>query len=153
MTTGENIKKYRKKAHLTQKELAEKCGLAHITIQQYERGLREPRLETVFKISKVLGVLPTLIIDDLQEELSLWIENHPDTYDRLIFDNGNSKTNSDMYLEDTIEKMKPLLELLNHEGQGIAIERVEELTQIPKYQEKEHDNTRWQTSPDVLEIT
>ena len=38
-----------------------------------------------------------------------------------------------MYLEDTMEKMKPLLELLNRNGQDIAIERVEELTQIPKY--------------------
>lgn len=133
MTTGENIKKYRKKAHLTQKALATKCGLATITIQQYERGIREPHLETVIKISKALGVLPTLIIEDLQEELALWIENHPDSYDQIVFDHSENKTNSDMYLEDTMEKMKPLLELLNRNGQDIAIERVEELTQIPKY--------------------
>ena len=133
MSTGENIKKYRKKAHLTQKALAIKCGLAAITIQQYERGIREPHLETVIKISKALGVLPTLIIEDLQEELALWIENHPDSYDQIVFDHSENKTNSDMYLEDTMEKMKPLLELLNRNGQDIAIERVEELTQIPKY--------------------
>lgn len=133
MSTGENIKKYRKKAHLTQKALAIKCGLATITIQQYERGIREPHLETVIKISKALGVLPTLIIEDLQEELALWIENHPDSYDQIVFDHSENKTNSDMYLEDTMEKMKPLLELLNRNGQDIAIERVEELTQIPKY--------------------
>lgn len=133
MTTGENIKKYRKKAHLTQKALAIKCGLATITIQQYERGIREPHLETVIKISKALGVLPTLIIEDLQEELALWIENHPDSYDQIVFDHSENKTNSDMYLEDTMEKMKPLLELLNRNGQDIAIERVEELTQISKY--------------------
>ena len=133
MSTGENIKKYRKKAHLTKKALAIKCGLATITIQQYERGIREPHLETVIKISKALGVLPTLIIEDLQEELALWIENHPDSYDQIVFDHSENKTNSDMYLEDTMEKMKPLLELLNRNGQDIAIERVEELTQIPKY--------------------
>lgn len=133
MSTGENIKKYRKKAHLTQKALAIKCGLATITIQQYERGIREPHLETVIKISKALGVLPTLIIEDLQEELARWIENHPDSYDQIVFDHSENKTNSDMYLEDTMEKMKPLLELLNRNGQDIAIERVEELTQIPKY--------------------
>ena len=133
MSTGENIKKYRKKAHLTQKALAIKCGLATITIQQYERGIREPHLETVIKISKALGVLPTLIIEDLQEELALWIENHPDSYDQIVFDHSENKTNSDMYIEDTMEKMKPLLELLNRNGQDIAIERVEELTQIPKY--------------------
>lgn len=38
-----------------------------------------------------------------------------------------------MYLEDTIERIKPLLELLNRDGQDVAIERIEELTQIPKY--------------------
>ena len=113
--------------------MAIKCGLATITIQQYERGIREPHLETVIKISKALGVLPTLIIEDLQEELALWIENHPDSYHQIVFDHSENKTNSDMYLEDTMEKMKPLLELLNRNGQDIAIERVEELTQIPKY--------------------
>ena len=141
MSTGENIKKYRKKAHLTQKALAIKCGLATITIQQYERGIREPHLETVIKISKALGVLPTLIIEDLQEELALWIENHPDSYDQIVFDHSENKTNSDMYLEDTMEKMKPLLELLNRNGQDIAIERVEELTQIPKYKLADNQKT------------
>lgn len=133
MTTGENIKKYRKEAHLTQKELAAKCGLAAITIQQYERGAREPHLETVIKISKALGVLPTLIIEDLQDELALWIENHPDSYDQIVFNHSENNTNFDMYLEDTIERIKPLLELLNRDGQDVAIERIEELTQIPKY--------------------
>lgn len=133
MTTGENIKKYRNKAHLTQKELAAKCGLAAITIQQYERGAREPHLETVIKISKALGVLPTLIIEDLQDELALWIENHPDSYDQIVFNHSENNTNFDMYLEDTIERIKPLLELLNRDGQDVAIERIEELTQIPKY--------------------
>lgn len=133
MTTGENIKKYRKKAHLTQKELAAKCGLAAITIQQYERGAREPHLETVIKISKALGVLPTLIIEDLQDELALWIENHPNSYDQIVFNHSENNTNFDMYLEDTIERIKPLLELLNRDGQDVAIERIEELTQIPKY--------------------
>ena len=42
---GDYIKIARQKAGLTQKQLAEKVGLATITIQQYERNLREPRLE------------------------------------------------------------------------------------------------------------
>lgn len=54
MTYGESIKKARKQSGLTQAELAKKCGLAAITIQQYERNLREPSLATLGKIAKVL---------------------------------------------------------------------------------------------------
>lgn len=53
---GENIKKYRKKANLTQRELAEKCDVAVGTIQQYELGKRTPRAEIAFKIASTLGI-------------------------------------------------------------------------------------------------
>ena len=53
---GENIKRFRKKANLTQKELAEKCGFAEITIRQYENGKRAPKIETMQKIATVLAV-------------------------------------------------------------------------------------------------
>ena len=41
---GKKIKQYRKSADLTQKQLAQKCGYATGTIQQYELGKRSPRL-------------------------------------------------------------------------------------------------------------
>lgn len=41
---------------MTQKELAEKVGVATITIQQYERNVREPKFEIVKRIAKALGV-------------------------------------------------------------------------------------------------
>ena len=50
------IQKYRKMRGLTQKELAEKCGLATGTIQQYELGKRNPKIEQLQKISSALGV-------------------------------------------------------------------------------------------------
>ncbi len=53
---GENIRKFRKKANLTQKELAEKCGLAEITIRQYETGKRTPKTEILAKIADALGL-------------------------------------------------------------------------------------------------
>ncbi|RHN14528.1 helix-turn-helix domain-containing protein [Anaerobutyricum hallii] len=53
---GENIKKFRKKANLTQKELANKCGLAEITIRQYETGKREPRREQQEILCDKLGI-------------------------------------------------------------------------------------------------
>lgn len=56
MTIGENIKKFRKSANLTQKQLAEKCGLAPGTIQQYELGKREPRIEQQQLICDALNI-------------------------------------------------------------------------------------------------
>ena len=48
---GENIKKARQKAHLTQKALAEKSGVATITIQQYESGKERQILSRLLKIT------------------------------------------------------------------------------------------------------
>ena len=39
MPIGENIKKYRKRKGLTQKELGAALGLAEITIRQYENNM------------------------------------------------------------------------------------------------------------------
>lgn len=56
MTIGECIKDARKKAKLTQAQLAEKSGVATISIHQYESGKRKPRLEQLTRISNALGV-------------------------------------------------------------------------------------------------
>jgi len=52
---GEAIKRIRK-GKMTQKELAEKTGLAEITIRQYEHGDYEPKHENIKKIAAALGV-------------------------------------------------------------------------------------------------
>lgn len=56
MSIGENIKYYRKKKGLTQKQLAQMTGLAEITIRQYEAGKYEPKTENLYKIRKALDV-------------------------------------------------------------------------------------------------
>jgi transcriptional regulator with XRE-family HTH domain len=50
------IKKYRKLAGLTQKELGEKIGVKHNTISSYESGTNEPEQDMLFKIANALGV-------------------------------------------------------------------------------------------------
>ena len=44
MSIGENIKNIRMQKGLTQKQLAEKSGVAEITIRQYESDKREPKI-------------------------------------------------------------------------------------------------------------
>ena len=56
MSISENIRFFRKEANLTQKDLARKCGLAEITVRQYESGKREPRSSQLAKIAGALNI-------------------------------------------------------------------------------------------------
>ncbi len=56
MNLGERIKSARKLSKMTQSELAHKCGVADITIRQYESGKRQPRLDQLERIAAALGV-------------------------------------------------------------------------------------------------
>ncbi|NQG98448.1 helix-turn-helix transcriptional regulator [Streptococcus suis] len=58
---GQQIKNYRKQIGLTQKELAEKLGMGHTTVANYEKGFRSPKKDTLFDLADVFGVS----IDDL----------------------------------------------------------------------------------------
>lgn len=54
MSMGEQIKAMRQIRGLTQGELAVKVEMATITIQQYERGVRTPKIEALQKIAQAL---------------------------------------------------------------------------------------------------
>lgn len=55
MTTGQIIKQARTAAGMTQAQLAEKLGAPYQSISQWERDARNPRYETLVKISDALG--------------------------------------------------------------------------------------------------
>ena len=56
-----NLKKYRKKAKLTQEKLAEMCDTDYRYIGQLEIGTRSPSLEFVGKIADALNIAPFLL--------------------------------------------------------------------------------------------
>lgn len=56
MDIGEQIRNYRKKAGLSQKELGRKLGVSQQHIAQYENGKRIPKLETINNIAGALGI-------------------------------------------------------------------------------------------------
>ncbi|MBS6194269.1 MAG: helix-turn-helix domain-containing protein [Clostridiales bacterium] len=66
MSIGENIQRYRKKLHMSQKELAEELGYSTGTIQQYELDKREPNFTKICDIASVLKVKPYMLYDDLE---------------------------------------------------------------------------------------
>ena len=51
---GLALRKARKEAHFTQQELAQKCGISHMSIRRYETGERFPSTEVFYEISSVL---------------------------------------------------------------------------------------------------
>lgn len=112
MGYGQNIKAARKIAGLTQEQLAKKCGMATITIRQYESEKREPRLTQLDCIAKALGVTYFHLADS--EMIPELVSQSMKAYEKRA-------------------KMGAAFDLLNEDGQQKAVERVEELTEIPRY--------------------
>ena len=56
MTIGENIRRIRKEKGMTQKQLGDLCQMANSAIRRYELGKSTPKLKTLHKIAKGLGV-------------------------------------------------------------------------------------------------
>ncbi len=166
MTIGERIKAARKAANMTQKKLAELAGTATGTIQQYELGKRQPRIEQLQKIATALDCDYLWLLTGSGEMASL----------RKVIEDGFKKHMQDSGLTDTMESFQHQLDSifdpltkkspitfkaesskiaaaiahtmreedlmkayrrLNEAGQQKAVERVEELTEIPKYRREE----------------
>lgn len=129
---GKNIKKFRTLANLTQKQLAQKCGLAAITIRQYESGAREPKAKQQEIICSALNIPPlALITGSLNtEENNAFSEGMREAF--LAAYNGPSpETLGASRIGKKI--LESYYDILNDEGQEKAIEQVELLTKIPEY--------------------
>jgi transcriptional regulator with XRE-family HTH domain len=59
---GAVVQTHRKKAGLSQEELAFRAGLHRTFISQLERGLKSPSLRTLVAVSEVLGISPDQLI-------------------------------------------------------------------------------------------
>lgn len=125
LTEGELIKAARKSKGLTQKQLAEKSGLAVVTIQQYERNLRQPRLDNIKKIALALNVLT----DDLLSPVNILKASNFDKEKMEYWE-------PEYFTESHTLKLNAFFKRLNVFGQEKAIEQVELLTKIPEYTEK-----------------
>lgn len=128
MTVGERIQKARKAAKLSQKELGEKLGVSASMIGQYENNLRNPKTETLFKIADALNVDPRQLGHDHVFFFS----------DHIFLDSEKDDTNphQELCLSTTEQSLISAFRKLNATGKTIAIERICELTEIPKYQKE-----------------
>lgn len=55
-TFAKNLRRAREKAGLSQEALGDRCGLHRTEISFLERAQREPRLSTIVKLAKALGI-------------------------------------------------------------------------------------------------
>ncbi len=67
MSLAENIKKYRRKYHLSQDDLAEACYVARCTIANWEAGRRMPNYESIVLLSKLFKVTINELLGDDEE--------------------------------------------------------------------------------------
>lgn len=68
MTFGQKIKHLRTKANLTQKELAEKMNVTFQTISKWESDTNEPDIESIRRLSNILGCSIEYLFSEEEEE-------------------------------------------------------------------------------------
>ena len=172
-TIGERIKKARELRNMTQSQLGEKLGVTGVTVMRYEKGQREPNIETIFNLAEKLNVSVSYLLGvvDLDgfispdgfadptdyEFIRMLGFDSPEKLATLVPGSRQSTPEHRRELEKMMGKEEGYLDkmsarrdwpinqqrlvnafdLLNDAGQQKAVERVEELTEIPKYQRQE----------------
>jgi transcriptional regulator with XRE-family HTH domain len=63
---GENLRRCRRRADLSQEELGLLSSLHRTEIGLLERGARVPRIDTLIKISSALSIPPVELIDGIE---------------------------------------------------------------------------------------
>lgn len=152
---GDRLRQARKDAKITQEALAASIGVKRSVISKYENGTIEPSISQLKKIAPVLGVsiaylegysteteeaiykallsadystieritdLPKGVVQPLPADIRAAAEEYAQQI-LGAFDPNNSP----------VSKLIRLFYLLNETGQEKALERLEELSEIPRY--------------------
>lgn len=121
----------RKDANLTQKQLADILGVARGTVQQWELGLRFPRLEMLQKIEDTLQIalVPQLTEDAINSACDTLktIENDKGTQLQMALDGV-------FHFDSKKDELSFYFEHLNDDGQEIALKNVKVIAGNPTYQ-------------------
>lgn len=155
MAVGENIRKARLEKGMTQKQVADACGMADSAIRKYESGQVTPKYNTLQRIAHALGYSVGYLLGSVTERVIIpgrlkFIEtNDPESShirynieaaDQEAFDYGlQILENAGVSVQAHTPQALVLAAMgkLNEEGQQKVVERAEELTEIPRYQAQE----------------
>lgn len=133
------IREARKAAGKSQEDLAQFLRVNRATISKYESGIIEPSISQLARIARYLDVDFSEFLDDEKAQfyraynsgfnLAVQIFGGADAAQSGTIRGKFSPTDTEARLLQVFNKLNP-------DGQQKAVERVEELTEIPKYQKK-----------------
>lgn len=131
-----DIRRARKIAGKSQDEVAEAIGVNRATISKYETGAIEPTISQLMKIADFLQVDLEDLFDREKElfdkgyQAGLEISQVESLAIKAVWgEEGYSFSEKEMQIVRAFSQLNP-------DGQNKAIERVEELTEIPKYKKE-----------------
>ena len=140
MNIGDNMRNIRKQKSMTLQQLADILGCSQQNISQYESGKRTPKLKTIQKIADALNVNVNDLLENPLDDSPIYkAYKNTNSLDLPLAKNFiNEKIVSQIgdWEQIDIELLKKFKQL-NETGKAIAIERIEELTEIPRYIQKE----------------
>lgn len=139
MTIGERIRAIRKEKSMTQKQVADACGMADSAIRKYESGSQTPKLKTVRRIAAALGVHPGELMGLKDYGYSIW---GPEGLTSDDIDNARLRAaiiseNQKILnrIKETMAKKEHItmkLELLNDDGVDVAVQAIDTIVGNPR---------------------
>lgn len=148
MSFAVRLKQARENANLTQQELANALGVTKSAIGNYENGVSSPKCDVLLKIFDVLHVEPNFLYQDSFSATER---------DDLLSAFQALKERDQMRISEIAADFQKL----NEDGKLKAVERVHELAEIPRYQNKyalafdsykeNHFSSNQETSPTIAE--
>lgn len=164
MTFGKYLKSLRDFYGFTQEEFARRLGVSTITVRQYESNRRTPNDEMKARMAEVFNVpfsdfMQTYYAKQSEEQAeeiktqmkqklsaignaSSVIVHHAPLFEISTDDLGRvielalANDTAPQVSRNRLEKIVKDYGTLNDEGQKIAVERIHELTEIPRYKRK-----------------
>ena len=67
---GQVIQRFREKKKQSQELVSGLAGIGRTHLSAIERGERKPTLETFFKIADALGVMPSVLMAAIEDEIN-----------------------------------------------------------------------------------
>lgn len=156
----EVMRDLRKKRGATLKDVAAAVGVAESTISLYERGERAPSYEVLLKLGEYFDVSADYLLNGGPSQRDIVFAATPDpewTDLEKKVDNGTateeeverfralliqSLEKSHSVNAQLLEKASGYLEKLSAQGQAVALERLKELSEVPKYRKLTDEEMR-----------
>lgn len=141
MTIGERIRNLRIEMGLTQKQLGERCGMADSAIRRYESNRGNPTMETLERIASALDIHVMKLLNPSQDSFRRSMDgiilaaikdscpSEEDLYNALL-----AGSISIVLLDGDLDhQLFAAYHSLNKEGQSIAVECIQKLSDMPQY--------------------